>query len=213
MKQISEAFEARLADGAATTCLCWRLERRDGFTIGLTDHDRALTFGGITYSPGAALSAARFEIAGGLRPGRASGDGALAACALTEADLAAGLWTRARVHVYRVDWQSTDDRILVWTGFLSEITQLGDQFEAELISLKAELERPVGRLVTRRCDAVLGDERCGLAGVEGQSCDKRFETCHDVFSNAENYRGFPHLPGQDFVLSGPAVAGNDGGRR
>jgi len=213
MKQISEAFEARLANGAATTCLCWRLERRDGVTIGMTDHDRALTFGGVTYSPGAALSAARFETAGGLRPGRASGDGALVADALTEADLGAGLWTRARVHVYRVDWQSTDDRILVWTGFLSEITQRGDRFEAELISLKAELERPVGRLVLSRCDAALGDARCGFIGVDGQTCDKRFETCRKVFSNAENYRGFPHRPGQDFVLSGPAAAGNDGGRR
>jgi hypothetical protein len=213
MKQISEAFAGRLASGAATTCLCWRLERQDGFKVGLTDHDRALTFGGVTYSPGAALSAARFETAGGLRPGRASGDGALVADALTEADLAAGLWTRARVHVYRVDWQATEDHILIWTGFLSEITQRGDQFEAELISLKAELERPVGRLLSRRCDAALGDARCGLAGVDGQSCDKRFETCRDVFSNVENYRGFPHLPGQDFVLSGPAAAGNDGGRR
>ncbi|MCZ4297997.1 DUF2163 domain-containing protein [Henriciella marina] len=213
MKQISEAFETRLTSGAATTCLCWRLERRDGVTIGMTDHDRALTFGGVTYSPGAALSAARFETASGLRPGRASGNGAIITEALTEADLAAGLWTRARVHVYRVDWQSTDDRILIWTGFLSEITQRGDQFEAELISLKAELERPVGRRVSRLCDAALGDARCGLTGVDGQSCDKRFETCRDVFSNAENYRGFPHLPGQDFVLSGPAAAGNDGGRR
>ena len=61
MKQMSEAFQTKLTSGAATTCLCWRLERRDGFTVGLTDHDRALTFGGVTYSPGAALSFAQSE--------------------------------------------------------------------------------------------------------------------------------------------------------
>lgn len=28
-------------------------------------------------------------------------------------------------------------------------------------------------------------------------CDKRFTTCRVKFSNAENFRGFPHLPGND----------------
>ena len=44
-------------------------------------------------------------------------------------------------------------------------------------------------------------------------CDKRFATCRDRFSNALNFRGFPHIPGNDFVtryaVSGEP--GNDGG--
>jgi uncharacterized phage protein (TIGR02218 family) len=32
-------------------------------------------------------------------------------------------------------------------------------------------------------------------------CDKQFATCRDKFSNALNFRGFPHMPGNDFVLS------------
>ncbi|MBB3769812.1 putative phage protein (TIGR02218 family) [Angulomicrobium tetraedrale] len=31
-------------------------------------------------------------------------------------------------------------------------------------------------------------------------CDKRFETCRDRFANALNFRGFPHMPGNDAVL-------------
>ncbi len=31
-------------------------------------------------------------------------------------------------------------------------------------------------------------------------CDKRFDTCRDRFSNAANFRGFPHIPGNDFVM-------------
>jgi uncharacterized phage protein (TIGR02218 family) len=31
-------------------------------------------------------------------------------------------------------------------------------------------------------------------------CDKRFETCQSKFSNAVNYRGFPHIPGQDTII-------------
>lgn len=43
-------------------------------------------------------------------------------------------------------------------------------------------------------------------------CDKRFATCRDRFANAVNFRGFPHIPGNDFVIASPDTgAGNDGG--
>lgn len=31
-------------------------------------------------------------------------------------------------------------------------------------------------------------------------CDKRFETCQTKFANAVNFRGFPHIPGQDTII-------------
>ena len=34
-------------------------------------------------------------------------------------------------------------------------------------------------------------------------CDKRNETCRDRFANIANFRGFPHMPGTDFLLRGP----------
>lgn len=44
-------------------------------------------------------------------------------------------------------------------------------------------------------------------------CDKRLETCHDRFNNVVNFRGFPHIPGNDFVIRYPVQGepGNDGG--
>jgi uncharacterized phage protein (TIGR02218 family) len=46
-------------------------------------------------------------------------------------------------------------------------------------------------------------------------CDKRFQTCHDRFDNVVNFRGFPHIPGNDFVISYPVqgAPGNDGKSR
>ncbi|MBV9076109.1 MAG: DUF2163 domain-containing protein [Methylobacteriaceae bacterium] len=43
-------------------------------------------------------------------------------------------------------------------------------------------------------------------------CDKRLETCAAKFANVANFRGFPHLPGNDFVVAvaragGPALDG------
>jgi len=34
-------------------------------------------------------------------------------------------------------------------------------------------------------------------------CDKRFETCRARFNNTVNFRGFPHIPGNDFVIAHP----------
>lgn len=43
-------------------------------------------------------------------------------------------------------------------------------------------------------------------------CDKRFETCRAKFSNTLNFRGFPHLPGEDWLTSYPVSSQlNDGG--
>lgn len=33
-------------------------------------------------------------------------------------------------------------------------------------------------------------------------CDKTFNTCKTVFNNVLNFRGFPHVPGQDRLISG-----------
>ena len=32
-------------------------------------------------------------------------------------------------------------------------------------------------------------------------CDKQFTTCRGKFANVPNFRGFPHVPGNDFMLS------------
>jgi uncharacterized phage protein (TIGR02218 family) len=32
-------------------------------------------------------------------------------------------------------------------------------------------------------------------------CDKQFATCKAKFANAVNFRGFPHMPGPDYVLA------------
>jgi uncharacterized phage protein (TIGR02218 family) len=36
-------------------------------------------------------------------------------------------------------------------------------------------------------------------------CDKRFETCVTRFANAVNFRGEPHLPGNDLLMRYPGA--------
>ncbi|MFN4158500.1 MAG: DUF2163 domain-containing protein [Gemmobacter sp.] len=42
-------------------------------------------------------------------------------------------------------------------------------------------------------------------------CDKRGETCRLKFGNFLNFRGFPHVPGEDWLTSYPARAGQTSG--
>lgn len=37
-------------------------------------------------------------------------------------------------------------------------------------------------------------------------CDGRLETCRGKFDNVENFRGFPHIPGDDWLRRGPTAA-------
>ncbi|WP_415184444.1 DUF2163 domain-containing protein [Phaeovulum sp.] len=43
-------------------------------------------------------------------------------------------------------------------------------------------------------------------------CDRRADTCRLKFNNFNNFRGFPHVPGEDWLMSYPVSSGaNDGG--
>ncbi len=42
-------------------------------------------------------------------------------------------------------------------------------------------------------------------------CDKRAATCRDKFANFGNFRGFPHIPGDDWLTSYPAGSTPDDG--
>jgi uncharacterized phage protein (TIGR02218 family) len=52
-----------------------------------------------------------------------------------------------------------------------------------------------------------GDQLVVTAG-----CDRRFSTCREKFSNGVNFRGFPHVPGNDAVLRYPKAGDRLDGR-
>jgi len=293
MRTIPSALQAHLDSGTTTLATCWRLTRSDGTAFGFTDHDRALSFDDTIFAAmtGGTLSA--LESSAGLSVDNAEVEGAFNAAALTAADLDAGRYDGATLEVWRVNWQDTEQRVLLKTGTLGEVRRGGQSYTAELRGLSARLDEETGRVYQHGCDAVFGDARCGLdldapayngsatvsavpgageisvtgldafadswfthglvtftsgqnnglpvpvrrhvAGTphrlilwqpprrpvaEGDTltvtagCDRRFATCRSKFSNGLNFRGMPHIPGNDFVTRYP-VSGepNTGGKR
>lgn len=216
MRDIPDEMAARIESGAARLCHVWRLERADGAVTGFTDHDRDLVVDGVVCRAGSGWTAGAAESAVGLAAGSVSAAGALDDAAITEADVAAGRFDGAKVELWRVDWSEPDLKVRLWAGTLARMRREEGRFLADLEGPLSKLERVVGRTYGRDCDAVLGDRRCGVdvAAFPGQGCDKRWATCTGVFGNGLNFRGFPDIPGDDFLTAHPAGGGrHDGGSR
>lgn len=277
MRTLPDTLKTHLETGATTLCQCWLIEKQSGETQGFTDHDQKLTFDGLEFMPETGLSAAEAVSNLGLSVDTSEVDGALTSDTISQAALHGGDYDGARVTSYLVNWQDVDQRIILRTASIGEITCEDGTFSAELRGLMQELNQVQGRIFENACDADLGDRRCqvdldtpqfkvtgavtaildaqtftasGLASFEagwferglirwtsgsnaGRSieidshfkvpdgdrlrvwlplaepiregdaftlstgCDKLFSTCQAKFANTVNFRGFPHIPGND----------------
>ena len=214
MRAVPDELAARLASGAASVCHAWILTRADGTVLGFTDHDRDLMVEGVACAASSGWTAGAGETAAGYAPGLATAVGGFDDAGLSEADLAAGLYDGARVECRLVDWSSPTLFARLWTAGVAAAKAEGGAFTLELEGPLAALDRVAGRTFARTCDAAFGDARCGVAAGPGETCDKRWATCRDVFGNGVNFRGFPSAPGEDFLTLYPSEGErNDGGRR
>ncbi|WP_121117175.1 DUF2163 domain-containing protein [Croceibacterium ferulae] len=156
---MTHRFFATELEGVATF---WRIERRDGVTIGLTNHDRDLCFDGLRHqaSPGMVPSAIRRTR--DLSPDSAEVSGALCASGLCGDDLAAGRFDGASFTIGLVDWE-TLKRTILFRGRLGEVGQAGGTFQVELHGGKALLEiDPVPR-TSPTCRAEFCGPGCTLS--------------------------------------------------
>jgi len=134
----------------------------------------------------------------------------LSDAAVTEADILAGRYDGARVESWRVNWRLPEERALIRVDTIGEIVREDGAFRAELRSGQHAMNVAKGRFYQHVCDARLGDARCGVdlgaPGMAGATCDRSFATCREKFNNGVNFRGFPHIPGNDALMRYPEAA-------
>ena len=147
----------------AAWTMCWRLERRDGVTIGLTAHDRDLVVDGLLHRAAPGLVPSAVTLGEGLEAAAMDVAGALSHAAITEADLLAGRWDGARVAMLLVDWTDPATVVPLGEGRIGAV-ELGEGgFTAALDGPAARLMRPVAEETSPDCRAELGDRRCRVA--------------------------------------------------
>ena len=282
MREIAAEFQAKLDSGTMTLCRCWKIVRKDSMVLGFTDHDEDVAFASVIFQANSGLDSGTIQTSTGLAVDNSSVRGTLNAEGLTDSDIMAGRFDGAEIWQWLVDWTEVAHRIVLFRGFLGEIRRGPTGFEAEVRGMADALNKPLGRVYLRDCDAALGDSRCTIdlslpqystevsvvgadrstlefpelpeysagwfargtlrwlsganAGLqsaikvdrsaEGRrivslwreaafsvavgdralllaGCDKRQETCKAKFANFTNFRGFPHMPGEDWVISYP----------
>lgn len=147
----------------STIVLCWRVERRDGVTIGLTAHDRPLEIDKLLYRATPGITPSAVVRSAGLEADTMDVTGALSGGGLTEVDLLAGRWDGARVMVFAMDWASGLRVAALGEGRIGAVETRDGGFTAELAGLTAALARPVVEETSAECRAGLGDARCRVA--------------------------------------------------
>lgn len=145
-----------------TFCQAWVIVKTNNETLGFTDHDRPLSFDGITFKPQAGGQTVALQQSSGLSIDNTEALGVLSDNDISESDIKFGLYDGAEVQTWRVNWRDVSERYLEFRGTISEITQKDAAFHAELQGLAAALNRPIGRVYQKPCSAVLGEQTCGV---------------------------------------------------
>ena len=208
MRDLSSDLKTHLENSSTTLCWLWRITRADGTVLGFTDHDQNLTVDGINYEGSSGLTPSEVDKRLGFSIDNGAVQGALTSEEISAKDINSGLYENARIDCFRANWKDTSQIIHMSTGRLGSIRQKGETFEAEWTGESVLLDRSMGRVFSKICDAEFGDARCGLDAAdfpEGTICPRTLTACRDQFDNVLNYRGFPYLLGDDALQAAPKI--------
>lgn len=163
MKILTPQMRSHIRAEVSTLATCWRMTRRDGVEMFLTDHDEEITFEGNVYLSRLGfdrtaveskldLSVANMELLGVIDPSLVSIE-----------DVEAGRLDFAEMRVFLVNWMDPDGHgpIDLRYGTLGEVrTSDSGLFVAELRGITQPYNQVQGEVTTPECRAQLGDHRC-----------------------------------------------------
>lgn len=146
--------------GSDRTCVAFEITRTDGVVLRLVDNTSMLRMFGFAWEPMASQPTARRSQTG-LTPNDADFGGIIDSDLITEADLVAGKYAGALVREFVLDWRYPWTLPLGTSRYrLGRIQYDDSRWVAETGSFASQLQNKTGRLISRTCDATLGDDRC-----------------------------------------------------
>lgn len=204
-------------DDLETVATFWRVFRKDGVAMGFTTHDRDLVFAGLRHKATPGMAPAAIRMTTEIQDDSAEVKGALSHNAISEEDLAAGLFDEATISIGAVDWVTLENAVL-FSGQLGRTQQGESAFSAQLRSAKHVLNQDLTPRTSPTCRAIFCGKECGLSS-------ERFASRRRVLAVDEetNQIEMDGLPGDNFIdgtarlLAGPQtglrfgiVAANNG---
>lgn len=163
-RAVSVALKAHLASEVLTLAVCCKVVWNDsaGTTFGFTTHAEDVEYDGVTYLAATGISASEFSARAALNVDNLEIIGALDSASITEADIVAGLWDKAAVEFFILNYTDHSQGVMILqTGILGEVTIRDSEFVSELRGLMQMYQQNFGRAYLPSCDADYGDARCG----------------------------------------------------
>ncbi|MEO1731802.1 MAG: DUF2163 domain-containing protein [Pseudomonadota bacterium] len=183
-------FFDRELDNVATF---WRIHRRDGVTLGFSTHDRDLVFNGIRHRSAPGMQPAAIRMTTEIADDSAEVEGALSHDAISENDMAAGLYDEAGIAIGAVDWETLESEVL-YSGRIGQIEVDERGFSAQLRSAKYILDQDLVPRTSPTCRAQFCGPGCGLSSARFTS-----RTTITDIDPSTNRIALSSGPGQDVV--------------
>ncbi len=164
MKSVSAALEAHIDGEVTTLASCWRIVRTDGQEFYFTDHDADIVFEGDTYEAESSYDRTAVESSSDFSVDNLDVAGILDSDKITDEELRSGLFNRADVYVFIVNWKDpSQGAIRVRRGWFGEVTlDNTGTFHTEIRGLAQALSHNFIEVYAAECRADFCDSRCGL---------------------------------------------------
>ena len=162
-RSMTAALEEHFQQPVTTVAVCWRIERRDGFILGFTNHDVEIEYDGVTYSPFSSADLTDLEQLASTNADNMEIDIAFDSEYITKEDMQKGKYDHAEMHIFMLNYEDTSQGIVkLLSGHLgpAEAREYGGK--AEMLSLGNLLNTQIGEVYSYKCRAELGDTRCGV---------------------------------------------------
>lgn len=170
-RTLSASLTSHLATRSHSRCNMLLLDLRDGTSIGITDHDRDLTYdigdGSVTYSSGTGVLTSDIALSCGLDADNYEVSGPVGDD-FTLAGLLGGRFDRARVRLFQVNHKNlAAGAIKLLAGNVCDVKVDGGKFTLEIRSDVDRYNQVVGRVIMNNCDADFADGvRCQATATE-----------------------------------------------
>ncbi len=180
-----------------TLATCWKIMRTDGVILGFTEHDEKLLIDEVIYLPVNIHKTSALKNHSDLSFASSDISIAIDSDKILENDLLNGLYDRAEIIIFMIDYENLDNVIKLRKGNLGSITIQEGKFHVEVLSIIDKLScQIINDVYSPTCRAKFCDAKCGLKREnydEFAYCDKSFSMCN-TYKNAINFRGEPHIP-------------------
>jgi uncharacterized phage protein (TIGR02218 family) len=176
-----EALQSLLDGQTLRLTRIYRVTRRDGTVLRLTDHDQEIVCregfldgsadpfsGDYTYTPSTGVFGTAIRQEAALKKQSMELEALIDSSLISDADLRAGLYQNAIVDIAYCDWQYP------WLGFfrhnqyrLTDFQYDEERWTATVVNKASELQRKIGKRWSRTCWHTFMDEGCGIAQTPG----------------------------------------------